>query len=102
MPDELFSEESEGTVTPEFGDNQRPTETVPVDTGRGNVVQVPVGADFVPTMERLADEHNYGGYYRVFVARGRGGMSEVIDPADSPDKIEPGMRIALTSYDKVG
>ena len=68
-----------------------------VDTGRGEAVQVQAGIPFALTLERLADEAHYGGYYRVFL-----NGSEVINPEDSPETIEPGMRIAITSYDKVG
>lgn len=82
---------------PGFGASPRQQDTVPVETGRGNAVNVPVGADFVPTIERLADEANYGGYYRVFL----NGI-EIINPTDAPPRIESGMRICLTSYDKVG
>jgi len=73
------------------------TQTVPVDTGRGQVVEVPAGSAFVPTLERLAEEAHYGGYFRIFV-----NGNEVVNPEDSPDTLEPGMRVAITSYDKVG
>ena len=68
-----------------------------VDVGRGQTVEVPAGSPFASTVERLADEAHYGGYFRVFL-----NGSEVINPEDSPQVIESGMRIAITSYDKVG
>ncbi len=83
---------------PEFGEGQRTTDHVIVDVGRGGATaSIPVGSDFVPTMERLAEEHNYGGYYRVWL-----NGSEVVDPDDAPAQVEAGMRIVLTPYDKVG
>ena len=80
-----------------FGEGGGDRNTVPVDTGRGNVVDVPVGEPFQATLERLADDANYGGFYRVYL-----NGAEVVDPADSPPTIERDMRIAITSYDKVG
>jgi hypothetical protein len=71
--------------------------TVFVDTGRGNTTEVAIGSPFVSTLERLANEAHYGGYFRIFL-NGR----EVVNPEDSPANIEKGMRIAITSYDKVG
>lgn len=68
-----------------------------IDTGRGQTVQASPGDPFIPTLERLAEDAHYGGYFRVFL-----NGSEVINPEDSPDVIESGMRIAITSYDKVG
>ena len=87
----------EQMAPPSFGEGQRQAESVPVDTGRGDVTYVPAGSPFVPTLERLADEAHYGGYFRIFL-NGR----EVINPEDSPATIEPGMRLVITSYDKVG
>lgn len=80
-----------------FGRGQRTVDTVMVDTGRNNVVPIPVGSPFTETIERLADQANYGGYFRVF----RNG-SEILDPADAPEVFQAGDRIAITSYDKVG
>ncbi len=68
-----------------------------VETGRGQTVEVSVGAPFAETLERVADEAHYGGYFRVFL-----NGEEIINPEESPTVIEPGMRIAVTSYDKVG
>jgi len=72
-------------------------ETVTIETGRGNAVQVPVGANFVQTIERVADQASYGGFFRVYL-----NGDEIVDPTRSPETIQPGMRIAITSYDKVG
>jgi len=72
-------------------------ENVYVDTGRGQAVPVPVGSPFVATLERLAEEAHYGEYFRVFL-----NGEEVINPDDAPETIESGMRIMITSYDKVG
>jgi len=80
-----------------FGEPDRKKGNVSVDVGRGSMVEVPVGADFVNTVEQLARDAHYGGYFKVFVNN-----SEVVNPNDAPDKIEAGMRIAITSYDKVG
>ncbi len=68
-----------------------------VDAGRGQTVEVQAGAPFAETMERLASDAHYGGFFRVFL-----NGSEVINPEDAPQTIEQGMRIAITSYDKVG
>jgi len=68
-----------------------------VETGRGQAMAVDVGAPFKETIERLANEAHYGGYFRVFL-----NGDELIDPDEAPDKVEAGMRIAITSYDKVG
>ena len=68
-----------------------------VDTGRGNSVPVNPGANFGETIERIAEEANYGGYFRVFL-NGR----EVVEPEEAPAVIESGMRLAITAYDKVG
>jgi hypothetical protein len=76
---------------------QQPVATIPIDTGRGQVVEVPVGAPFSETIERVADEAHYGGYFRVFL-----NGSELVDPEEAPEKIEASQRIAITSYDKVG
>ena len=80
-----------------FGAPDRDTGTVSVDVGRGQAVEVGVGEPFVNTLEELARAANYGGYYKVFL-----NGSEVVNPADAPESIESGMRIAITSYDKVG
>lgn len=86
-----------------FGEPDRAAGIVSVDVGRGQAVEVKVGADFVNTLEQIARDYHYGGYYRIFLAEGSGrDMHEVVNPEDSPDKVEAGMRIAITSYDKVG
>lgn len=86
---------------PAFGQETRAqatsTGTVFVDTGRGQGVQVQAGSPFVTTLNRLADEAHYGGYFRIFL-----NGSELVNPEDSPETIEVGQRIAITSYDKVG
>lgn len=71
--------------------------SISIETGRGNAVLVDVGAPFMETIERQAQEANYGGYFRVFL-----NGQEIIEPTDSPEFIESGQRIAITSYDKVG
>jgi hypothetical protein len=81
-----------------FGTESRGGDLVPVDVGRGGqVVNVRAGSPFVETLERLADQANYGGYYKVYL-----NGNEVVNPSDAPATIESGMRIAITSYDKVG
>jgi len=70
---------------------------VPVDVGHGNMVDVAAGSPFRETIERLAVDAHYGGYFRVFL-----GDSEIINPSDAPATIEAGQHIAITSYDKVG
>jgi len=98
MTEETLDEGMVFEESPRFGETQRPEDHVMVDVGRGGtVVRVNAGSEFVPTLERLADEYNYGGFYRVFL-----NGSEVLDPGDSPETIEAGMRIAITPYDKVG
>ena len=96
--DEGNYNEVEEPEVPHFGEQARVNvEQVFVDTGRGNAVPVPVGSPFVQTLERLAEEAHYGGYFRIFLNGG-----EVVNPEDSPQAIEGGQRIAITSYDKVG
>ena len=80
-----------------FGETDRNAGTVGVDVGRGHMVEAAVGADFVNTTETIAREAHYGGFYRVFLDG-----AEIVEPGDAPEKIEAGMRIAITSYDKVG
>jgi hypothetical protein len=74
-----------------------PTGTIFIETGRGATAEVPVGSPFQPTIERIAEEAHYGGYFRVFL-----NSQEVVEPTEAPATIEAGMRIALTPYDKVG
>ncbi len=72
-------------------------ETVTIITGRGQTTEVPKGAPFGETIERIADEASYGGYFRVFL-----NGEELIDPNDAPATIEADMKVAICSYDKVG
>lgn len=81
----------------EWAEETRPQQPIFVDTGRGQGVEVRAGSPFASTLERLADEAHYGGYFRVFL-----NGSEVINPEEAPETIEPGMRLAITAYDKVG
>ena len=75
----------------------RLAESVFIETGRGQTAEVQVGAPFQPTIERIAEEVHYGGYFRVFL-----NGEEIINPEEAPATIEPGMRIALTSYKNRG
>jgi len=76
---------------------ETPSESVFVETGRGQTAEVQLGAPFAETIERIADEAHYGGYYRVFL-----NGEEILNPEEAPTTIESGMRIIITSYDKVG
>lgn len=80
-----------------FGAPDRAAGMVSIEVGRGGNVEVPVGGDFVDTIETVAREHHFGGFYRIFL-----NGNEIANPDDAPDKIEAGMRIAIASYDKVG
>ena len=75
----------------------QPTPVVMVETGRGNAVAVPVGSNAASAINRIAEEANYGGFFRVF--RNGGEMLNEPDPGMS---IQEGDRWAITSYDKVG
>jgi hypothetical protein len=100
LPEEELEGEVDETDYEEetFGAESRGGDLVPVDIGRGGqIVNVRAGSPFVETLERLADQANYGGYYKVYL-----NGSEVVNPSDAPATIESGMRIAITSYDKVG
>lgn len=91
-------EEAPVEETPSWGgEAPAPADTVHIETGRGQTAEVPVGAPFQETVERIADEAHYGGYFRVFL-----NGDEILDPSEAPEKVEAGMRIAVTSYDKVG
>ena len=90
-------EQEEEVATGWAAEERRGTGSVFVDTGRGQSVEVQAGAPFVETLDRLAEQANYGGWFRIFL-----NGSEVVEPEDSPATIEPGMRLAITSYDKVG
>jgi hypothetical protein len=72
-------------------------QTVFVETGRGNTAEVQVGEPFGSTIEALAEQAHYGGYFRVYL-----NGDEIVNPADSPATFQPGMRVSITSYDKVG
>lgn len=99
LTDEPETEEAETFEPPrQWAEEQREAQQpVFVDTGRGGAVEVQPGSSFEETLNRIADQANYGGYFRVFL-----NGSEVINPEDAPTTIEPGMRVAITSYDKVG
>ena len=93
-------ERTDGWVDPDA----QPRGTVHIDTGRGQTSEVPVGAPFQETLERVAEATHYGGFFRVFL-----NGEEILDPErelvnedGSAKVIESGMRIAITSYDKVG
>jgi len=91
-------EEEEEEVRPAWGGVERPAGgSLFVDTGRGHTAEVQVGAPFKETIESVADEAHYGGYFRVFL-----NGNEVINPEDAPESIEAGQRIVITAYDKVG
>ena len=95
----LVDEEEEATEAPRAWAEEAREQVQPifVDVGRGQTVEVAPGSPFEATTNRLADEAHYGGYFRVFLNGG-----EVINPEDAPETVESGMRIAITSYDKVG
>lgn len=92
-------EVTEGEIRTEnpWGQQNEAQTTVVVETGRGSSVRAAVGAPFAETIERIADQANYGGYFRVYLNGG-----EIVDPTNAPPRIEAGMRIAITAYDKVG
>jgi len=94
----MGEDNEEDAPSPTWADRTtQPAQVVYVETGRGHATEVQAGAPFVETVERLADEAHYGRFFRVFL-----NGDEIINPDDAPQTIEPGMRIALTSYDKVG
>lgn len=100
--DEINQEEQAGeggTRRPQWIDTStRPTgHTVPVETGRGQAVNVNVGAPFAETIDSIANQANYGGYYRVFL-----NGQEMLEPDEAPATIQEGQRIAICAYDKVG
>ena len=101
LDEELEDEDEEEVEAEDYGRwadrAHHPTETVFIDTGRGGTAEVPAGSPFEMTVDRIAEEAHYGGFYRVFL-----NGSEVVRPEDAPESIEPGMRIAITAYDKVG
>ena len=77
--------------------NQPGAAVVHIETGRGQSVEMPVGASFEESINRVAEEAHYGNYFRVFL-----NGEELLNPEEAPQVIEEGMRIALTTYDKVG
>ena len=85
-----------------FGEPDRTAGVVSVDVGNGQKVEAKVGSDFVNTVEQIARDCKNGCFYKVYLATGTGSLQEVLNPEDAPAKIEAGMRIAITSYDKVG
>jgi len=103
-PDETYGghvdediEEENGGAAPRWTGGTPPTGSIFIDTGRGQAVEVQEGAPFQETVERVANEANYGGWFKVFL-----NGEELQDPSEAPDKLELGMRVAVTSYDKVG
>jgi hypothetical protein len=72
-------------------------ETVMVETGRGNAVEVPVGAPFEQTITRIAQDAHYGRFFRVYL-----NGEAVLSPDEAPATIEKDARIAITAYDKAG
>ena len=92
-------EQEQERVEEEAGFAHEPTGggSIHIDIGRGHTVEVQVGAPFQETIERIADDAHYGGFFRVFL-----NGEEILEPTDAPETIQQGMRIALTSYDKVG
>ena len=97
-PEEVVGEDEEWTPPARWATPERTAgQPIFVDVGRGQAVPVNEGDPFEATLTRLADEAHYGGFYRVYL-----NGSEIINPEDSPATIEPGMRVAITAYDKVG
>jgi len=99
LADEMEDEEEEEAISRTLlrAAASRPTGSVFVDVGRGDPVEVQVGAPFVETLDRLAEQAHYGGDYRVFL-----NGSEVLYIEEAPTTIGTGMRLAITSYDKPG
>jgi hypothetical protein len=87
------------TAAPRPWAGRTPTENEPiyVETGRGQSVAVNPGDPFIPTIERIADESHYGGYFRVFL-----NSEEIINPTEAPPTFVAGQRVTITPYDKVG
>ncbi len=98
--DGATDEEARAEDTPTrdgFAHGADATQPIFVETGRGEAVPVNAGDPFFATVSDIADRANYGGYFRVFLSG-----EEIVNPEEAPESIEPGMRIAITSYDKVG
>jgi hypothetical protein len=97
-PREMEDNDGGSTERRAFGIGAGATaESVFIETGRGQTAEVHVGENFAETVERVSNAAHYGGYYRVFL-----NGDEIINPAEAPEKILSGMRIAITAYDKVG
>ena len=94
MEDQL-EEDEDYPVTPwAVADGE---EAVTIETGRGTSCRVAVGAPFEETIVAVAEQANYGKFFRVFL-----NGHEIVSPDDAPETIESDMRIVLTTYDKVG
>lgn len=95
----VLEEGGQEETPPRWGtpETPQPTVSVFIETGRGQTTEVLVGSPFSETIERLAEQAHYGGYFRVFL-----NGEEILNPGEAPATVESGMRIALTSYDKVG
>jgi hypothetical protein len=77
--------------------NENQGEIIFIDTGRGQAVEAHVGENFEAAVNRAAEQVHYGGYFKVFL-----NGSEVVNPSEAPQTVQPGQRIAITAYDKVG
>jgi hypothetical protein len=65
-------------------------EPIYVETGRGQSVAVQPGEPFIATVERIADEAHYGGYFRVFL-----NGEEILNPTEAPATFVAGQRVAV-------
>ena len=97
MDDEREQVTEEEEVPTGFAHEPTGGGSIHIEVGRGHTTEVQVGAPFQETIERIADEAHYGGFFRVFL-----NGEEILEPTEAPETIQLGMRIALTSYDKVG
>jgi len=77
---------------------------VMVETGRGNAIAVDIGAPVEETLDRIANQCNYGGDYRVFLQG-----TELLEPGEIPfdpqthrQTFQAGQRWSITAYDKPG
>ena len=84
-------------VTGWQGRSASESEPIYVETGRGQSVPVNPGEPFTATIERIADEAHYGGYFRVHL-----NGEEILEPGEAPETFQPGMRVNVSPYDKVG
>ena len=95
--DDSEAEEAPDEAAPRvWGAAQAPTEDVHIQTATGASIPVPAGSPFAETLDRVGNDL-YHGYFRVFL-----NGQEILEEKDAPSVIEPGMRIVLTPYDKVG